>query len=743
MSRAHASRRRLAAAVTAALAVTVGAVVAVPAEATPTVLTAASQSTEPDAVVPFPASGYIDGAGPSGFLSLQVVDGKSVFQWTRYADGTVTTLPAGAYSDSPRTDIVRKAEGTVHKLYDMATGADPVVIDTSVLGEGYVAVGTAGSSVVMTKPNTTGGQDVRLVGKPQDTVVDRRVTGLPDNAAISRVFVSSPEAAVVLYSLTDEGAVTHHAAVVDLTAGTVVSAHDTPPADEIRSIALSATHLAWVEKRTTYESTLVTVRRDTGAAERVPLKAAFASVLISIVGDWVTYGRTGGYDASSADPLHALTARSLTTGATVKLLDGIKNHTPGPDGTQMVRGGTVAGGEGLYRISVGADGTPAATLVASTGIPTAYSVVSESVPAVIDFDRDPGPVSMTWTLSRSRGSVQVELVHTATGRKITLFDHSGGAPAVRTVTWDGTFVTYNPSIPARYVVPAPNGDYTWKMTGRPSNGIGPLLRTGTFKIVRKAVPHDFNDNGAPDILVREHDGALSLYNTSQPLGSWTAEPPTPLGTGWNVYDRLVTPGNIAGAPQSDIVARDKSGVLWLHQGTGRTLAPRTRIGGGWGIYQQITGGSDLDGDGRPDLLATDGAGALWLYKGTGSATAPFAARTQIGRGWGIYNRITAVDNIAGGPAGDLVARDTSGVLWLYLGKGDGTFAPRTRIGGGWNTYDAIVGFGDADRDGRAALLASDKGSTYVYKGTGNWRAPFETRRAVYSYDTIDWSAPVF
>ncbi|CAM5597473.1 VCBS repeat-containing protein [Streptomyces tanashiensis] len=168
-----------------------------------------------------------------------------------------------------------------------------------------------------------------------------------------------------------------------------------------------------------------------------------------------------------------------------------------------------------------------------------------------------------------------------------------------------------------------------------------------------------------------------------------------------------------------------------------------RIGGGWGVYRQITGGSDLDGDGRPDLLATDGAGALWLYKGTGSATAPFAARTQIGRGWGIYNQITAVGDIAGGPAGDLVARDTSGVLWLYLGKGDGTFAPRTRIGGGWNTYDAIVGFGDADRDGRADLLASDEGSTYVYKGTGNWRAPFEARRAVYSHDTIDWSAPVF
>ncbi|NED04675.1 hypothetical protein G3I55_23765, partial [Streptomyces sp. SID6648] len=72
---------------------------------------------------------------------------------------------------------------------------------------------------------------------------------------------------------------------------------------------------------------------------------------------------------------------------------------------------------------------------------------------------------------------------------------------------------------------------------------------------------------------------------------------------------------------------------------------------GWNVYTRLTGGSDLDGDGRTDLLAADTAGVLWFYKGTGSASAPFAARTRVGGGWGVYNEITAVGDIAGTAAG--------------------------------------------------------------------------------------------
>ncbi|MFE5948095.1 FG-GAP repeat domain-containing protein, partial [Streptomyces sp. NPDC056480] len=153
-----------------------------------------------------------------------------------------------------------------------------------------------------------------------------------------------------------------------------------------------------------------------------------------------------------------------------------------------------------------------------------------------------------------------------------------------------------------------------------------------------------------------------------------------------------------------------------------------RVGGGWNTYAQFTGGSDLTGDGRADLVAQDKVGDLYLYKATGSVGAPYEPRKKIGHGWGIYNQITAAGQLGGNPTGDLIARDKDGVLWLYLGKGDGTFAPRTRIGGGWNVYGDIVGIGDGNKDGRPDVYArTPQGAAFFYPGTGDYRTPFKPR----------------
>ncbi|MFC9491423.1 FG-GAP repeat domain-containing protein, partial [Streptomyces hydrogenans] len=204
--------------------------------------------------------------------------------------------------------------------------------------------------------------------------------------------------------------------------------------------------------------------------------------------------------------------------------------------------------------------------------------------------------------------------------------------------------------------------------------------------------------------------------------------------GWNVYDRIVTTGNLAGASHSDLVARDKDGVLWLYQGTGTGFTKRVQVGGGWQAYQQITSAADLTGDGRTDLLATDKSGVLWLYQGTGNASAPFAKRMRVGGGWQIYNDVAAVGNVAGAAAGDLVARDKDGVLWLYVGKGDGTFTARTRVGGGWQAYHHVSGFGDLDRDGYADLFGvTNRQEPYLYLGTGQRTTPFAARKEFRSY----------
>ncbi|MFC9393201.1 FG-GAP-like repeat-containing protein [Streptomyces sp. NPDC057027] len=724
MSRVRTSRPHLATAVAIALAVTAGATAtatAATATATGAVTAAAGQSAE-QGVLPFPDGAVIAGAGRTGFLAGRTVDGRTTYTWTRYADGSTTALPTGTFAPPGRTDVLTKVDGSVHTLRDMASEAAPVTIDVGLVGEGYRAGRAIGpSTLVTTKATAAGGSEVHLIGRANGTLVDDKVTGLPETAVVRRLTVDQPGTLLVRYADVYDGSPGTHIAVVDVEKHAVVEQYEAQPVGNYDGdVALSATHIAWIERPTYNTTDVVVVRRDTGETKRVHLGNS-GNLSIELAGDWLLYGQPGGYQSLQPKPLYALTAQSLTSGETVKLLDHLTSSVPGPDDTQLVRGGTVAGGEGLYRIALGQDGRPVTELVASTGKPTSLELLGQNVPEAIDLDHAPEPVPLTWTFSRSSADVQVELVHTATG-KVLWKDSGYPANGTYTARWNGLF----PDGIAAY-----NGAYTWRMTAEPSNGIGPALtRTGTLRIDRKTVQHDFNDNGVPDPLVEER-GQLFHLDGSQFFGETVRLPAkSPLGTPWGVYDRLVSPGDVAGSPHSDIVTRDGSGVLWLHQGTGHALSPRVRIGGGWNVYRQIAGGSDLDGDGRTDLVAADTTGTLWFYKSTGDATKPFAPRKRIGGGWTVYNSLTATGDIGGGPAGDLVARDKDGVLWLYLGKGDGTFAPRTRIGGGWGSYANIVGIGDIDRDGRPDLLGYDTARhLYRYKGTGSWRTPFEARAA--------------
>ncbi|MEV4942489.1 FG-GAP repeat domain-containing protein [Streptomyces zaomyceticus] len=732
-------RQRIATAVTVALTVTLGTLTAAPAVATTPVVATATQAARQDAVT-LPADARVFGNGPSGFLTRASGAGAWVYRWTRYADGVTTTLPAGTYTGSVRSDVVVRSEGGTHTLYDMATGADPVVIDTAFLGASARFVRLAGSTLVMEVPRADGGSDVHLVGRPGGSLVDRKVTGLPANTTYRWYDLSAPDTMIFHYKSAESAAV--RVALVDIATATVVEDRVLTGAVQGSDASASATHLAWVERDATGSAALQVARRGQTATSRIPLGSG-ESVAVELMGDWVTYGVTGGAAATAPNPLHTLTARSLTDGRTVELLDVVDRVRADGDGALLVQGGTVEHGQGLYRIAPGADGTPSATLVASTGEPLALDVVEQHVPSTVDFSTHSGDVDLRWRLNHSRPVTSyVELTHTASGKRWT--SYSSLVSTYAGATWKGLFGDYT----AAY-----NGAYTWRLTVKPANGIGPdLVRTGGLTVASKPHPHDFSDSGSPDLLYR-HGGRLLAVDARRALYFGHYATPlemTVIGTGWDAYDQIVTPGNVAGAAFADVVARDRSGALWLHTGTGKNaFAARTKIGGGWQIYNRITGGSDLDGDGRPDLVATDKAGELWFYKGTGNASAPFAARVKTGHGWGVYNKIVATGQIGGGPAGDLVARDTAGVLWLYLGKGDGTFAPRTRIGGGWDRYAEIVAIGDADRDGRPDLLANGHtGGTHdslaLYRGTGTWSAPFSGRDGIYTpYDLTRMSVTLF
>ncbi|MFD5768010.1 FG-GAP repeat domain-containing protein [Streptomyces sp. NPDC127049] len=179
---------------------------------------------------------------------------------------------------------------------------------------------------------------------------------------------------------------------------------------------------------------------------------------------------------------------------------------------------------------------------------------------------------------------------------------------------------------------------------------------------------DNNNNGYGEASwSRYKDGRLEF--TGSVNGRWQSD--RPIGKGWNIYTHVLSPGNLGGAKEADLIALDKAGVLWSHLSypDGR-LTTRARVGGGWGQYTELAGQGDLTGDGKADITARDKAGVLWLYKGTGDYKVPFTGRTKIGHGWNVYDRLLSIGDMDEDGKVDLLARKTTGELLRYSGTGD-------------------------------------------------------------------------
>ncbi|MGW8351214.1 FG-GAP repeat domain-containing protein [Streptomyces wedmorensis] len=747
------SRRRLVAAVTAVLAVTAAVPAAAPAAfaATPAVTAGVTEAATP---VPFPVDAKVVGAGTTGFLSQGPNDqyGDQQLRWTPY-DGSEPTdfTSANAGYDTTGTDIFVRGDMSPARQFRSVTlrdlgnpGAGSVSFDLGSLFATYVKAVGPRTVLAKTKPDDLGKQQLLIVTDENGTKHSRAVTGLP---GITHSFFTNAPAVdgkvIVGYTAGTFDEPKGFRAVVDLETGAVVETYEaTEPGHLSSGLAMSASYVAWMESGPQGPG-FVAVDRKTKAVKRVPLHVADGYHL-ALVDNWLVYGVPSRLTEPGQYPNTRLRAVNLPflgidwlpednhPDQDVELTDYASSTAVAADGTLLVRGGTVDKGEGLYRVSpVSLRERPTVELVATTNQPTALRFLGSQVPDTIDLDRT-RQVDLKWQLSRGNADVTVTLIHQGTGRtysrKLTL------DPAT-----DGTFVLNWPGLldgPTQGAgTPAYNGTYSWGLVAVPQNGIGSNLNYGgSFTVTRAAKPHDYGDNGSPDLFARDTTGKLVRYDTTYDAAAKRLVRSgyrTDVGTGWQTYNRVESVGNIAGTSAPDTIARDTAGQLWLYQGTGtdtRPLSARTRIGTGWQVYNRITGGSDLTGDGKSDVLATDTAGALWLYPGTGNANAPFSARKQIGTGWGTYNLITATGNLGGAPAGDLVARDTTGVLWLYYSKGDGTFAPRVRLGGGWNAFTTLVGTGDANQDGRADLLAYGPNNTvHLYPGTGSWSAPFGAR----------------
>ena len=238
---------------------------------------------------------------------------------------------------------------------------------------------------------------------------------------------------------------------------------------------------------------------------------------------------------------------------------------------------------------------------------------------------------------------------------------------------------------------------------------------------------DWDGDGPADLMARSAAGGqLHLYPGSGGRRFGPGVTASPPGV---AADTALLVGDWSGDGRPDVLGRAAVGgalYLWTGLGDGSFTAPRA-VGSAWQGFTSLTAAGDWDGDGRPDLLAFDRAsGVLWQYRADGRGG--FLTRRQIGSGLARFDMVVGVGRWDGDGAPDVVAREAAtGALHLFPGNGPGGLLAGRVVGSGWQVMDAVVGVGDADGDGRADVVARERGTGRLWLYPGNGSGGFRAR----------------
>ncbi|MGW8796754.1 FG-GAP repeat domain-containing protein [Streptomyces sp. NPDC055775] len=361
--------------------------------------------------------------------------------------------------------------------------------------------------------------------------------------------------------------------------------------------------------------------------------------------------------------------------------------------------------------------------VSADGVPDSAPVTGEAYTSGSVAPRTTSSYYSTWTasllLSRPVDSWELGIVQKTTGRRVAVV--RGGAER----GLDGISASWNGR--ESNGAPAPSGLYTWQLTARFNGGTVPVrVGSGGLDVMCGALPtHVYDCDGFPDMVAVRKDGRTDSWE-GHPKGhfynrSYTAN--------WPTSSTLVPVGDLNGDGFADMLVRNSTGELRAYWGFGQVYFARgtnksTVIGKGWNTYNLLTSSGDLNRDGRSDLLTRDRSGVLWFHAGTGKGT--FKSRVRIGTGLSGYTALVGVGDLNGNGTGDLLGRDKAGNLYRWYGNGKGGFGGRVKIASGFNAYNALVGVGDLTQDGRNDLLTRDTAGN-LYRWAGNGKGGFGGR----------------
>jgi hypothetical protein len=179
--------------------------------------------------------------------------------------------------------------------------------------------------------------------------------------------------------------------------------------------------------------------------------------------------------------------------------------------------------------------------------------------------------------------------------------------------------------------------------GNFTTGQAELIGSGWTAFRDIMVTTNWTGNGRPNLLGRTAGGDLYLY-TSNGSGGWmNSGIGIKIGNGWNMFDTVLTPGTWLGDGLQALIGRTPAGQLRLYQSNGAggwVNGVGVPIGSGWNVFTKFMSPGDLNGDNQVDMIGVNSAGGLYLYPSDGHGNwLNSGIGIMIGSGWNTLNAI--------------------------------------------------------------------------------------------------------
>jgi Trypsin/Tachylectin len=410
-----------------------------------------------------------------------------------------------------------------------------------------------------------------------------------------------------------------------------------------------------------------------------PLPSAYTPVTLTAEGDEtpyaagtsatiVGYGETTAEDSATAGTLYQATVQIQSDSTCLSAMDPANGYTPGFDSTTM----TCAGDPPDFGVDScnGDSGGPllvngdeagitdwGAADCGASGTYGVYEMLSYYNSDITTAMSQPSIINLDFTGDGHAGLMAIDgsgnlWYYAGSG---FLNDGYNGFAAVNEIGsgWSGfkqvfRVTNWNDDDTESIMAVASNGDlYEWPTDGDGdflNNGAATLIGTGWNEFSSIMVTNNWTGDGHADLLGRTPNGNLYLYETNG-SGGWENNGIGQLvGTGWNEFNTILTPGDWTGNGDQALIGRTPNGNLYLYEsnesGGWENNGIGQLIGTGWNKFSTFLSPGDWNGDGLLDMIGITPSGAMDLYETDGQGSwLNNGTGIQIGTGWNIFSTV--------------------------------------------------------------------------------------------------------